>query len=84
MWVELPKGYSSIAFYLLAIERGVAISPGPQMDVDHRFINAFKLSYGSRDLQQIDEGISLLADAVRDLFKQGPGDPGLSGLGDFL
>jgi len=83
MWVTLPKGYSSIVLFLLAIERGVAFFPGPQMDIDHRFVNAFRFSYGSVDLDRIQEGVELLADAVRELLKAPPNDPGLSGLGDF-
>lgn len=84
LWAELPKEYSSIALYLLAAERGVVIVPGPEMDLNHRFVHAFRLSYGSLDVEKIREGIELLADAVRALFKAGPGDPGLSGLGSFL
>jgi len=84
MWVELPQGYSSIALFLLAVERGVAITPGPQMDIDHRFINGFKLSYGSIPINQIQEGVELLSDAVKVLLKNPPADPGLTGLGDFI
>ncbi len=84
MWVELPGKYSSIVLFLLAIERGVAFFPGPQMDIDHRFINAFRLSFGSLEVNQIQEGIELLGGAVKDLLKDPPSDPGLSGLGDFL
>ncbi len=84
MWVELPGGYSSIVLFLLAIERGVAFFPGPQMDIDHRFVNAFRLSYGSLEVNEIQEGIELLGGAVKDLLKDPPSDPGLSGLGDFL
>jgi len=84
MWVELPNGYSSIALFLHAIERGVAFFPGPMQDLDHRFINAFRLSYGSVSLEQIQEGIELLSDAVKTLMKEPPSDPGLRGLGDFL
>ena len=84
LWVELPSGYSSIALYLLAIERGVVIAPGPQMDIDHRFISAFRLGYGSVEPDKLRESIELLADAVTHLLKGPPSDPGLSGLGDFL
>ncbi len=84
LWVEMPSGYSSITLYLLAIEKGVVIIPGPQMDVDHRFTNGFRLAYGSLEVHQIVEGIELLAAAVKDLLKGTPGEPGLSGLGDFL
>lgn len=84
LWVELPSGYSSIVLFLLAVERGVAFIPGPQLDIDHRFINAFRLSYGSLDENQIQEGIELLADAVKDLLKDPPNSYGLGGLGDFI
>ena len=84
LWAELPAGYSSIALYLLAIQRGVVIAPGPRMDIDHRFIPAFRLSYGSVEPDRLREGIELLANATRELLKAEPSDPGLSGLGSFL
>ena len=83
MWIELPVGYSSIALFLLAIERGVAFIPGPLQDLNHRFMQAFRFCYGSVEPDQITEGIELLADGVRELLKGSPGDSGLSGLGDF-
>jgi 2-aminoadipate transaminase len=83
MWVELPAGYSSIALFLLAIERGVAFVPGPMQDINHRFTHAFRFCYGSVEPDQITEGIELLSDAVKELLEEPPGDSGLSGLGDF-
>lgn len=83
-WLELPKGYSSIVLFLLAIERGVAIQPGPTMDVDHGFVNGMRLSYGCSTLKEIQEGIELLADAVHELLKEPPKEPGLGCVGDFL
>ena len=84
LWVELPEGYSSIALYLLAIERGVAIVPGPHQDIDHRFVHAFRLSYGSVETEKIQKGVRRLADATRALMREPAGEPGLSGLGNFL
>ena len=84
MWVELPKGYSSIALFLHAIERGVSFFPGPMQDLDHRFINAFRVSYTGVTPEQIKTGIKSLAEAVKELLKGDPSDPGLSGLGDFI
>jgi 2-aminoadipate transaminase len=83
MWVELPQGYSSIALFILAAERGVAITPGPQMDIDHRFVNGFKIGYGSTSLNKIREGIKILSDAVKILLKNPPVDPGQAFLGNF-
>ncbi len=84
MWVELPKGYSSIALFLHAVERGVAFLPGPMQDLDHRFINAFRVSYSGITPDQIKAGIKNLGKAVKELLKGAPNDPGLSGLGDFI
>ena len=84
MWVELPKGYSSIALFLHAIERGIAFVPGPMQDLDHRFINAFRLSYSGVAPEKIKKGVKCLAEAVKELLKGAPSDPGLSGLGDFI
>lgn len=83
LWVTLPKGYSSIVLFLLAIERGVSFLPGPLKDIDHRFINAFNLSFASIEIEQVDPSIRLLADSVKELLQAPPSDHGLSGLGEF-
>lgn len=84
MWLELPEGYSSIALFLAAVERGVAIIPGPYGDVDHRFVNGLRFGYGSVTPEQIVEGVQLLADAVESVLQGPPGEPGLSGLGGLF
>lgn len=84
LWVELPSGYSSIALFLLAAERGVAILPGPQLDIDNRFLNAFRLSVGLLEPKEIKEGIQKLAVAVRELLCHPASEPGLVGLGGLL
>ncbi len=84
MWVTLPEGYSSLALFVLAVERGVAISPGPQHDIDHRFVNCFRLSYGSLRPEQIAEGIKNLAEALSELLRHPPTDAALSALGSFV
>ena len=84
MWCELPTGYSSLALFLLAVERGVAFLPGPLHDVDHRFVNGFRLAYGSLAPDEIAKGVSLLADAVKELLRHPASDPGLSGVGSFV
>lgn len=84
MWCELPEGYSSIALFLIAVNKGVVIRPGPQFDLDHRFVNAFNLGYGCLSVDKLHGGVKLLADAVKELLKTPPGNTGLSGLGGFL
>lgn len=83
LWVRLPEGYSSIALFLAAIEHGVAIVPGPFLDIDHRFVNAFRLAYGAVPESDIPDGVARLAEAVTALLGHPPGDNGLSGLGNY-
>lgn len=71
MWVTMPRGLSSIQLYLLALERGVAISPGPAHDIDGRFVNCFRIGYGHLAPEQLKDAVGRLAGAVKTLLKQG-------------
>jgi DNA-binding transcriptional MocR family regulator len=53
-------------------------------DIDHRFINAFRLSYSGVTPEQIKNRDKALGEAVLELLKGSPVKPGLSGLGDFI
>jgi 2-aminoadipate transaminase len=81
--LELPRGYSSVAMFLAAIEKGVAILPGPLFDIDHRFVHCFRISSAWTNEEQIKEGIQLLASAVEAFISRPPGDSGLSGIGSY-
>jgi len=83
MLLELPRGYSSVALLLLAIDRGVSFLPGPLFDIDQRYVHALRLSCAWTDERQISEGIELLAGAIEEYIRQPPEDSGLSGLGNF-
>ncbi len=83
LMLQLPSGYSSIALFLSAIEKGVSFLPGPLFDIDHRFVNCLRLSYAWSDTEQIIEGIELLASAIEELLRTPPGNPGLGGLGSY-
>jgi 2-aminoadipate transaminase len=81
--LELPRGYSSVALFLSAIDKGVAFLPGPLFDIDQRFVHCCRLSYAWSDEAEIKEGIELLASAVEEFLSRPPGDSGLSGLGSY-
>ncbi len=81
--LELPRGYSSVALFLSAIEKGVAFLPGPLFDIDQRFVHCCRLSYAWSEETEIKEGIELLASAVEDFLRRPAGDSGLSGLGSY-
>ncbi len=83
MLLELPRGYSSVALLLSAIEKGVSFLPCPLFDIDQRYVNGLRLSCAWVDKNQIKEGIELLASAIEEFMSQPPGDSGLSGLGNF-
>lgn len=83
LMLNLPMGYSSVALFLAAIERGVSFLPGPLFDIDQRFVHCFRISYAWINEEQIKEAVELLAGAVEELLMRPPGDSGLSGLGSF-
>jgi 2-aminoadipate transaminase len=81
--LELPRGYSSVALFLFAINKGVSFLPGPLFDIDQRFVNCCRIGYAWSDEAEIKEGIELLASAVEQFIRRPPGDSGLSGLGSY-
>lgn len=81
--LELPRGYSSVALFLTAIDKGVAFLPGPLFDIDQRFVHCCRISYAWSDEAEIKEGVELLASAVEGFLSRPPGDSGLSGLGSY-
>jgi DNA-binding transcriptional MocR family regulator len=83
LWLTLPEGYSSIALLLSAMDRGVNFLPGPVFDIDQRYVNSLRLTYTWTDIDQIKEGIEILADTIKELLRKPPGDSGLSGIGSF-
>ena len=83
LWVTLPKGFSSVELYIRSVEKGVAFLPGPLQDINNRFLNSFRLCYGSLGIEDIRTGIMRLSEAVREYLDESPGETGMSGLGDF-
>jgi 2-aminoadipate transaminase len=66
LWVELPEGSDGDALFTAAAERGVAIVKGTDFLLEGGE-NAFRLAYSGVTVEQIDEGVARLADAVRSL-----------------
>jgi 2-aminoadipate transaminase len=83
LWVTLPAGYSSVELFLRSVEKGAAFLPGPLQDINNRFMNSFRLCYGSLAKEDIVEGIKRIAEAAREYLAESPGDSGFAGLGDF-
>ncbi len=83
LWVTLPKGYSSVELFLRAVEKGAAFLPGPLQDINNRYMNSFRLCYGSLSPEEIETGIGRLAEATKEFLEETPTDEGFAGLGDF-
>lgn len=81
LWAQMPVGYSSVHVYLRALARGVQISPGPAHDIEGRYLNGFRLSYSQASRDDIERGIPILGDVLREVMAAGPHEPSASGLG---
>ena len=66
MWVELPEGTDVHALYQAAADRDVAFVKGTDFLLEGGE-NTLRLAYSGVTVEQIEEGVSRLADAVRSL-----------------
>jgi len=66
LWAALPAGASAIQLYLRALERGVAVSPGPAHDIDGRYANCFRISTGHASPDALRKAIAKLGAVVKE------------------
>ena len=71
VWVELPEGADTWAALDHAVERGVKYNPGPVFRADRSGANHLRLTYSHNSPEDIEKGISILADVFEEhgLFK---------------
>lgn len=60
LWVELPRGYSSMAFFHEALKVGIQISPGDIFSNSRRFDHFVRIGCGAPYSPQIDEALQNL------------------------
>jgi 2-aminoadipate transaminase len=65
-WVELPEGVDAVALLPKAVQRGVAFVPGAAFFASHPRMNTLRLSFVTAAPAQIERGIELLAQAMKD------------------
>jgi 2-aminoadipate transaminase len=65
-WLELPAGVDAMALLPRAVELGVAFVPGAAFFADHPRANTLRLSFVTVAPAQIDRGIELLAQALKE------------------
>ena len=67
VWCEMPAGYSGTELCDYIGRRGVAVIPGYCLDVaEDRENPGFRLNFSVPSLRQIDRGIELIGDSVRE------------------
>jgi len=66
-WVELPGGVDALALLPKAVERGVAFVPGAAFYADHPKPNTLRLSFVTVAPAEIERGIALLAQALKEI-----------------
>ncbi len=65
-WVELPEGVDAAALLPKAVQRGVAFVPGAAFFASGPRKNTLRLSFVTAAPAQIEQGIELLAQALKD------------------
>jgi 2-aminoadipate transaminase len=65
-WLELPEGIDAMALLPQAVERGVAFVPGAAFYAEQPRANTLRLSFVTVAPAQIERGIELLAQALRE------------------
>jgi 2-aminoadipate transaminase len=69
LWVKLPDNVDTLKLYSAALAAGVSINPGPEWSTDKAYSKSrLRLCFASPSIQQIREGIAVLADICRKEF----------------
>ncbi len=67
LWLELRPGMSSRDVQVAANERGVIVGQGPQFFADGKATNHLRLAFSYVDIEEIEEGVQRLGDAMADV-----------------
>ncbi len=70
LWVKLPAGMDAVALLPKAVERNVAFVPGAAFYCDAAQNNTLRLSFVTASVEQINEGVALLAQTIRENLPQ--------------
>jgi DNA-binding transcriptional MocR family regulator len=70
VWVTLNRPIDERALYSEAIRHGVTFTPGGAVTAERRSQTSFRLSFSMLEPQQLDEGVSRLARAIREVRRR--------------
>ena len=68
IWVDMPENVDTSKLYDVAIKQGVAINPGHEWSVNPSGKHKMRLCYGNPTIQEIDQGVKLLAEICQKEF----------------
>jgi 2-aminoadipate transaminase len=69
LWVKLPDNVDTLKLYQAALSAGVSINPGPEWSTDKAYSRSrLRLCFASPSVEQIREGVAVLADVCRREF----------------
>ena len=68
IWVDMPENVDTAKLYDVAIKQGVAINPGHEWSVNPSGKRKMRLCYGNPTIQEIDQGVKLLAEICQKEF----------------
>jgi 2-aminoadipate transaminase len=69
LWVKLPDNVDTLKLYQAALAAGVSINPGPEWSTDKAYAGSrLRLCFASPSVEQIREGVAVLADVCRREF----------------
>lgn len=64
LWVELEKGKNALEIYDRAIQHSISISPGRMYTLQKQYDNCFRLGYGLKWSEKVEDGLKLLGKLV--------------------
>ncbi len=67
LWVTLPEGTSSMELFELAMEEKVAFVPGETFYTEHPEKNTMRLNFSNSSMDEIEEGMKRLGNAIKRL-----------------
>jgi 2-aminoadipate transaminase len=69
LWATLPRGFSTMDLFQIAIKENVAFVPGNPFYTDGGGSNSMRLNYSNSDDERIIEGITRLSKAIRRMLE---------------
>jgi 2-aminoadipate transaminase len=70
LWATLPRGFSTMDLFRIAIKENVAFVPGEPFYTDGTGLNTMRLNYSNSDEERIVEGITRLSKAIHMMLDQ--------------